>query len=122
MEMNRPITTGIKFSGWLTPGLVREKRFDAFDFVGADVDKEDIRQARRGGLMQVAQQILLHEVDGENEHDARTQRGEHGGGLIARPVKIGEAVAQRRWQAQARAIEQKAQEAQAPRPPSPAEQ
>ncbi len=62
--------------------------------------------------MQIAQQILLHQVDREDEHDSRAQRRQYRGGLIAGPVEIGEAVAQRRRQVQTRAIQQEAQSAQ----------
>ena len=53
----------------------------------------------------------LHEVDGEDEHDAGAERGEHGGGLVAGAVEVGQAVAQEAGQAEADAVEQEAQQA-----------
>ena len=66
----------------------------------------------RGGLAQIAQKAFLHEIDRKDEHDSGAQRRQHRGGLVARPVEIGEAVAQRRGQAQTRAIEQETHAAQ----------
>ena len=60
----------------------------------------------------VAQERRLHQVDGENEHDAGAERGQHGGRLIAGTVEIGQALAQRRRQTQPGAVEQETQRKQ----------
>ncbi len=112
MEMKRPMTTGIRVSCWLTPGCCAKNAFTPGNLAGAHIDKEDVGQFGRSGLMQVAQKTLLHEIDREDEHDARAQRRQHRGRLIAGAVEIGQAVAQRRRQMQARAIEKEAQRAQ----------
>ena len=72
-------------------GLLCEERFHARDFVGAHVNKKNVGQFGRGGLAQIAQEALLHEIDREDEHDSRAQRRQHRGRLIAGTVEIGQA-------------------------------
>ena len=45
-------------------------------------------------VVHLAHDGVLHEEDGEDEHDARAERGEDGRGLIAGAVEVGESVTQ----------------------------
>ncbi len=110
--MKRPCTTGHEVERLVHAGLMREKVAHAGDFVAGDVDEEDVGQLGRSGLVQIAQECRLHEVDGEDEHDAGSQRSEHGSGLVSGAIEIGEAVAKERGKTQTDAIEKEAQERQ----------
>ena len=92
--------------------LLGEERFDARNFLAAHIDEEDVGNFGRSGLVQVAQEALLHEIDREDEHDARAQRGQHRGRLIAGAIEIRQTVAHGRRQMQTRAVEKEAQRAQ----------
>ena len=65
--------------------------------------------------MHLAHDGALHEEDGKDEHDSGAERREHGGGLVAGAVEIGESVAQRGRQMQTRLVEERSQRAQGER-------
>ena len=84
---------------------------DTRNLVRCHIDEEDVRQVRRGSLLDLAQHLRLHQIDRENQHDSRAQRGEHCGRLIPRAVKIGQPLAQELRQAQTHQLKQPAQQA-----------
>jgi hypothetical protein len=71
-----------------------EELLYAGNLIGLHVNEQNVGQTWRGGLLQIAQEAFLHEIDREDEHDSRAQRGQHRGRLIAGAVEIGEAVTQ----------------------------
>ena len=74
--------------------LMGEELLYAGNLIGLHVNEQDVGQTWRGGLLQIAEEAFLHEIDREDEHDSRAQRGQHRGRLIAGAVEIGEAVTQ----------------------------
>jgi hypothetical protein len=79
---------GQPLHGAMDTRLFADQRGDALQLIRRDIDEEDIGQAFAERLLQIPQDSVLHQKYGEDQHDARAQRGEHGNRLVPRPVKV----------------------------------
>ena len=96
----------------LHAGLLCKQRLHAGELFGRDVDEEDVGRVGGDLVVHLAHDSVLHEEDGKDKHDARSERGEDGRGLIAGAVEVGESVPQCRGQMQPGLVEKRAQRAQ----------
>ena len=75
----RELTTGRNSGGRGDGWLTLDQSTDTGNLIGRDVDQKDVGEVGRGGDMELADDGLLHEVDGHDLHDAETEGGEQGG-------------------------------------------
>ena len=94
---------------------MRQQVLDAVQFLAADIDQENIRQVGAGGQFHFPNHTMLHEKDGQDQHHAHAQGGQHGGGLITRAIQVRQAVANRGLQMHPGARQKGTQHAQSER-------
>src|ERR1035437_6663586 len=68
--------------------LVRKEIPYTSYFIHSDIYQENIRQFGRSCLLELTQQLRLHQVNGQNQHHACTQRGKYSSRLISWPIEI----------------------------------
>ena len=74
---------------------LREERPDRVAFVGADVDHEIVRRACGQAGLPVAQQVVAHQREQQQHHEAETERDDLHDAVAAAPRNVGEPVAPR---------------------------
>ena len=68
--------------------LFRDQRRHSLQLVRRYVDEKDVRQSSTERLLQISKYGVLHEKDGQDQHDPRAERGENRDGLVPRPIEI----------------------------------
>ena len=65
---------------------------ESLSLVVLDINEEIIRRTHLGVLVQHGQHIHLHQAHGKDQHDAHTETGDDGGGLVIWPHEVGHAI------------------------------
>jgi hypothetical protein len=82
--------------GTMGTGVVRgepfalHERAHALALVGLDVEEREVRPVLGASHAQVAQQVVMHEVDGVEEERAEAEGEDHHRGLVGGPVQVGQ--------------------------------